>query len=994
MISIPVFSQQSAIDTDDFASYQKAISLYQNKQYQAAQNHFLTIEQQAQSQTIKANCAYYAAHAAIRLNQQGAEQMLEQFVAQYPSSPKRNSAYREAGLFYFELGKYPQALKWYEKVDEKQLTIAERESFYFKKGYAYFQTKRTPEAQKYFNRITTSKQYGAQAKYYLGYLAYQDDDYQVANQYFEDIDSNDRLAENLSYFQADMNFKLGNFQKAIQLGKEQYDQSNALEKSQLSKIIGESYFNLKQYEAAIPYLTQYKGMRGKWNNTDYYQLGYAHYKQNEYANAIAQFNKIIDGRNAVAQNAYYHLADSYLKLNKKQQALHAFKNASEMDFTPQIQQDAFYNYAKLSYELGNVYTSVPQVLSSFLQKYPQATEKKEIESLLIDSYISSKNYKTALELLENNNHLENKITYQRVAFLRGLELYENNDFTAANIHFEKSLKDPEDGKYKARATFWKAESDFQQNNFKQALAGFKQFQQLPQNKETPEFKNSQYHLAYTFFKTKNYTEAIGAFKVFLAQPNIAKNRQKDAYMRLADSYFVTSQYWPAMENYNKVIAMGGTTADYAAYQKAISYGFVNRTATKLSELAAFEKNYPASSYRDGALFELGNTQLALNNNTQAIAAYDKLINQLPRSTFVPKALLKKALILNNTQKIQESLNLFKKVANEYPSSPEAVQAVSSAKLIYIDLGKVDEYARWVKTLDFVEIADAEIDNDSFTAAENKYLQNDAQAISLLEKYISNFPNGIHLLPAHFYLAESHFLDNQKNKAISYYTYVISKERNEFSEQALTRLSEIYLETNKTDKALPLLERLEKEGSKPQNVIYAQSNLMKIYFEISNFEQAVIFAEKVLNEAQANPRAKNDAQTIIARAAFKAGNFNQAKNAYALVQQTATGALAAEALYYKAYFENQEGLYQKSNENVQKLAKEYSVHKNWGGKGLVLMAKNFYALKDAFQATYILESVVENFSDFPEIVQEATTQLNTIKKEEAKTNASVETNDQN
>jgi hypothetical protein len=37
--------------------------------------------------------------------------------------------------------------------------------------------------------------------------------------------------------------------------------SSALEKSELNKIIGESYFNLKQYDKAIPYLSQYKDKR-------------------------------------------------------------------------------------------------------------------------------------------------------------------------------------------------------------------------------------------------------------------------------------------------------------------------------------------------------------------------------------------------------------------------------------------------------------------------------------------------------------------------------------------------------------------------------------------------------------------------------------------------------------------------------------------------------------------------------------------------------------
>lgn len=989
LFSSLIFAQQTAVYTNDFADFQHAVTLYNNKQYKAAQSMFVKIEKSTSNESIKADCAYYNANAAIRLNQQGAEQLMEDFVLNYPTSTKRNNAFMEVGTYFYEIGRYPQAMKWFDKVDERNLSFAERETFYFQKGYTYFQTKRTTEAQRYFNRITTSKEYGAQAKYYLGYMAYEGDDFAQANQFFEGISADNRLSENLSYFQADMNFKLGNFEEAIRLGKEQYGKSNPQEKSELSKIIGESYFNLKQYEAAIPYLSEYRGARGRWNNTDFYQLGYAHFMQKDYASAITEFNKIIDGRNAVAQNAYYHLGDSYLKQNKKQQALNAFKNASEMNFSAQIQEDAFYNYAKLSYEIGNAYTSVPQVLTAFLEKYPQTNNKSEIEDLLIDSYITSRNYKAALDLLENNRSFGNRLAYQKVAFLRGLELFEERNYADAKAHYDKSLNEPRDARYTARATFWKAETDYQLGSFDQALIGFRQFQQLPENRNTPEAKNSSYHLAYTQFKIKNYAEAITAFQNFLAQPGINKARQKDANLRLADSYFVSSQYWPAMESYNKVIAAGGADTDYAAFQKAISYGFVDRTSTKLDELASFDRNFPNSSYRDVALYELGNTHLTLNKNNEAIAAYDKLVNTLPRSNYVPRALLKKGLILNNTDRLDQSLAVFKKVANDFPSSPEAIQAVSSAKLIYIDLGKVDEYARWVKTLDFVEIADAELDQASFAAAENRYLQNDRQALGLLDKYLKDFPNGIHSLPANFYLAELYFSANQKEKAVANYTFVISRERNEFTEQALVRVSQIHLERNDFAKARPLLERLETEGTRSQNIIFAQSNLMKANYEGENFRQAVVYAEKVLKDANAETRAKNDAHSIIARSAMKTGDESRAKSAYAEVQKTATGALAAEALYYQAYFENKSAAFQQSNATVQKLAKDYSGFKNWGGKGLILMAKNFYALKDAFQATYILESVISNFAEFPEIVSEARTELNSIKAEEAKTNASVE-----
>src|SRR5699024_1694839 len=208
------------------------------------------------------------------------------------------------------------------------------------------------------------------------------------------------------------------FEKAIAEGKEQLPKSNRREKSELNKIIGESYFNLEQYDQAIPYLEQYEGKNRRWNNTDYYQLGYAYYQQKDYEKAISQFSKIIDGKDGVAQNAYYHLAESYIQLDKKQQALNAFKNASEMNFDEKIKEDAALNYARLSYEIGNNYKSIPEVLTHFLEDFPQTSARAEIQELLVDSYITSKNYKKALELMEHSKDFENPEVYQKVAFYR------------------------------------------------------------------------------------------------------------------------------------------------------------------------------------------------------------------------------------------------------------------------------------------------------------------------------------------------------------------------------------------------------------------------------------------------------------------------------------------------------------------------------------------------------------------------------------------------
>ena len=158
--------------------------------------------------------------------------------------------------------------------------------------------------------------------------------------------------------------------------------------------------------------------------------------------------------------------------------------------------------------------------------------------------------------------------------------------------------------------------------------------------------------------------------------------------------------------------------------------------------------------------------------------------------------------------------------------------------------------------------------------------------------------------------------------------------------------------------------------------------------LEQYQDAVAYAEKVLKRPKIETRVKSDAKVIIARSAMKTGDEIKGQEAYKEVGKIAKGELKAESLYYDAYFKHNEGNYKVSNTVVQKLVSDYAAYKYYSAKGLVIMAKNFYGLKDAYQATYILESVIKNFKDYKDVTDEAKTELQRIKTEEAKTNESV------
>lgn len=102
------------------------------------------------------------------------------------------------------------------------------------------------------------------------------------------------------------------------------------------------------------------------------------------------------------------------------------------------------------------------------------------------------------------------------------------------------------------------------------------------------------------------------------------------------------------------------------------------------------------------------------------------------------------------------------MVRDFPNTQEAIQAVATAKLVYVDLGRVDEYGAWVRNLDFVEVTDTELDNASFESADKQNLEgNTNAAIKGYESYIKQFPNGLHAVKANFNLAQLYFGKTRK-----------------------------------------------------------------------------------------------------------------------------------------------------------------------------------------------------------------------------------------
>ena len=987
LTTFATFSQQSIVDANVITNFNNALKLYNNKAYAAAQKTFVKVHNEAEkNSSLKTDASYYDAMCAIKLKQTNADKKVLAFVEDNPTSNKKNTIFFNVGNYYFANKKASYALKWYKKVNQDLLSKENQKELNFKMGYGLLVTKNLSLAQAKFLPLINDAKYGNDARYYFGFIAYKLEDYGIAESTLKEIADNKSYKAEITYYLLDISFKAGKFERCIKVGKELLKTAKKKELSEISKIVGESFFNLKKYEEAIPYLKAYAGKRGKWNNHDYYQLGYVYYKQNDFENAINYFNKIIDQKNSVSQNAYYHLAECYLNIDKKTEALNAFKTANEMEFSLEIQEDAALNYAKLSYEAGNPFQNISDVLQNFLKKYPNSPSYKEINKLVVSSFIHQQDYQGALDYLKKKKSADNLALTYEVSLYRGIQLFNEKEFTKGLPYFKQSKVSKEKDISK-KAYYWEAETLYRLENYTEALTQYKSAKTFLRSSEFPLM---DYNIGYNHFKLKQYDKAINSFNIFLNQNTVEDDVKNDALIRLGDSYFATRNYGNAIKSYQKVVSNLGAGADYAQYQIGMSHGFRDENDTKISALTKVVNDFQVSSLKDDALYQLANTYTKIKDHKKAHTAYERLLKKHPKSAFVSKSLVRQGLIFYSDNQNQKALEKFKLTAKQFPNTPDAIQAVNNAKNIYLDDDNFDAYVAWVEKLKFVNLSENEADNSSFIIAERKYFEgkNNYGIIFSLKKYIDKFPTGTHVLKANYYLADILFKEKQFDKAIVKYQIVLKAGVSEFSEDVLAKLSQIYLEKQNFKDALPLLERLEQEAYITENVQFAQSNLMKGYYETNAYSEAISYAKKVLSKSSVKKTLEQDAITIIARSAIKTEDFVTAEEYYTEVDKTATGELKAETLYYNAFFKNQQKEYEASNKVVQKLIADYSAYKYWGVKSYVTMAKNYYSLKDAYQATFILENVIKNFSQFEDIVKEAQLELDTIKVNEAKTNNSI------
>ncbi len=974
-----IFSAQlSQYNRDEDLVYQQATELYFNEAYRASAYDFSNLMHFSSLSAMQEEYAtFYRTITSLLYNDAFAESQLKNFQANYPESNLLSQAHFPLGKYYLHQNNFEKALREFQQINPAELSSNNWNEYYFSLAYAQFMSNYFTAAQQSLEKMTDDEKYSAAKHYMLGHIAYTNGNFDEATTEFEAIKDVDNYSEITKPYLVQIYFNQKKYEQAVNEGENLLRSNQYPElKAELSKIVGESYFQQKNYKRALPLLKYYLDTSKKAVAADYYQLGFVQYKEKNYTEAVKNFNQITNEKSAFAQNAFYQLGNSYLKIKKKYEALTAFKSSSEMNFDKKIQHNAFYNYAKLSYEIGNPFESVSQVLQKYQNNYPNSDKKSEINTLLLKSYLKSKNYSGALEALANisNKSSEEKNIEQEVSLLYGIQLYNSKEYSKAITILPKSFEN-RTNEFAAKGLFWFAESHYHLENYDKAIVALQQMEKLKTNAE--EQKEIPYALGYNYLKIRKFDQAIVAFEKYLTDENATQ--KNDAEIRLADAYYGADNYEKALLHYGTVSSTNDEVAEEATFNSAMILGYKGDTQKKIIELENFIKKYPKSEWFDDANYELGVSYQMKEDYNNSNKYFNKVINDKKEIELVALSMLGRANNYAQLNENERALNEYKTIAKEFKNSDYSAQAVIAAKSIYVKQGKIKEYETWAQSTGY-NLSTEEKEELSFTNAQNVYLENNFdKAIELLNDFINYYPNSNRLITAKYYLGNSYYKTNDFTNAKTQLT-IIASQPNQYQEDALAQLGQIYVKEGDDKQAKFALEALLQITQNNNYINFADLELMYIYSTEKNHKQAKIKAEKVLKNNKISDIVKEEAQLIIARAKFAENDNKGAKADFVSLEKSKNANVKAEALYHKALFLNKEKKYENSNKVLFTIASELSDQAYFGAKSLVLMADNYNKLKDKYQATYILEQVLNDYKEFPDVIKEAETLLNQIKSE--------------
>ncbi len=912
---------------------------------------------------------FLLAASAYKQGREDASNVLKDFLDTYPETMHYDEVCFMTGSTHFEKKDYAVAIYWFEKSNLDNLSLKNQEDYAYRMALSCLKTNKKEEARRLFGLLRTiGETYRDAATYYSAYIDYSDGKYNEALPLFNQLRNKQEFQPDVLYYIAQSNFIQGRYAQTVKDGVELLNSHPSHEYNpEINRIVGVSYYKEADYSNSAKYLSQYASSGGDLQRNDLYLLGMSYYNLKDYKSAVNYLVKSNPLNDALGQNAYLYLGQSYLNTGDEKNALMAFESASRLNFDVQAKETAMYNYAMLLHKNSvSAFGESVTVLENFLNTYPKSIYVDKVNDCLVDVYLTTKNYDTALSSIEKIKNPGRKIleAKQKIYYYKGTVAFTNAEYPAAVTSLTKAIGM---GDYAAderdKSIYWRAESYYKQDQYDNAIKDYNAYLRTSQA-NTSLGNLSHYGLGYCYFEKGQYSAAQDAFNAYINKEADGKASSfADAYARLGDCYFDQRHFGEAEKAYAKSVELQPALADYAAYQKGFVMGLQKNYKGKIAQMDQLISTYPDSRYVTDAIYEKGRAYVMLENNAAAIQAFEKLVTQYPQSALARKAGVQIGLLYFNQNDLQKSATAYKQVIESYPGTEEARVAAQDLKSVYVDMNDIQGYANYVKGKGGVaKFEVSEQDSLTYLSAEKLFQKGDEKhAQAALNKYLQQFPEGSFSVNAHNYLGAIYLNQKDYAKSKSEYQRVISAGNTEFLEDALLHVAEIQYNNKEYKEALTDYQRLKQVTGSKSNEITALLGIMRSGYHLNDYAE-IINATNAVSKESVDPEVLIESRYYKAKAYLGLKETQKAIPELTELAKDTRTVYGAEAKYLLAqtYYDT------KSLDKAEKEVLEYSrmgtPHAYWLARGFVLLSDVYIAKEDHFQAKQYLESLQHNYKN--------------------------------
>lgn len=908
---------------------------------------------------------YFEILCAVKLNQTQAKQAAEIYITSVNNNSRRQQMSFHLAHAYFLEKNFASAIKYYDIAGYDNLSNEQIADAKFEKAYSYFNEKQFALAKPLFNEIhqLPNNKYYIPANYYYGFISYYDKDYEQALSSFQLVEMQEEYKSIVPYYIAEIYYFQGKKDLVLSYGTSVLNRNTSLYyEKQLKLLMGQIYFENKDYAKALPLLQDYVSGSEKVSKEILYELSFSYYKENQYAKAIEGFKQLSNEKDSMGQNSMYILGDLYLKTDQKENARNAFQYSAFNSSNPKQQRISRFTYAKLNYELGYQNLALKE-MRSYLEDYPNSEYDAEAKEIMVNLLTKTNNFKEALLMIENLKPLPATLqkVYPKILYGRAIEEINDQHLGQADVLLTNIIGNPNAGTVLPYAHFWKGEIAYRQLRYEEAIRNLNVFTESGSVAQgEANLTTANYNLGYSWLQKENFAQAKTYFDKVAKSVNAnATPIEQDAYLRAADSRFMLKEYAAATTMYNQIIQYQLAQSDYAAYQKAMITG-IKSSSEKIAALNNLQKSYPQSNLLQEVNMEIAQAYIADEKFEAAIPYLNKVLVSGQADGLKPKAYLKLGLAYYNNDNNKEALINYETLINKYPQSPEADEAITIIKNIYVEEGQPYAYVELMQK-NGISISVSEADSLTYASAELKYKEdNCSAALKGFANYLSKYPQGKFVMDAQF----SSAVCLQKNKdfkaALDYYAAVSNRGLSKYYESANLEAARInYFELKDYALARKYFSLLRANAVNQSNLLEALRGLVRSQYLLNDYIEANAAAQDLLNQKGISTDDKSIANLVLGKAQQQAGNCTDAIASFKNVAAINKSAWGAEARYELAYCQFTMNNLTAAESSAMKVIKETASYDLWLTKAYILLGDIFMKQKDYFNAKATYESVAKN-----------------------------------